>query len=217
MLEKGLWEREEERHGPALIKVYRQLSGAKPPLAPHEPRAYTPSTEHFDDLYRHGMHRVATEYSATCLYIWLMAHTTGPLQQVFLELVKDEINHMTKFWGFGIWLFPDEHRGAMVRKVIASQLVSLFPCLDQQDRETVTTESEDGDIDMSFMARMLHTLRRMRGELAWSQWSWQHQWEFFYTFLRAIVHLNSWSRTLTPHYLNDLLGEAPASLSSLHS
>ena len=217
LLEKGLWEREEERHGPALVKVYRQLSGTKPPLNPHEPRDYTPSTEHFDDLYRHGMHRVATEYSATCLYIWLMAHTTGPLQQVFLELVKDEINHMTKFWGFGMWLFPNEHRGAMIRKVIVSQLVSLFPCLDQQERAKVDQDEEDGDVDMSFMARMLHTLRRMRGELAWAQWSWQQQWEFFYTFIRAMIRLNAWSRSLTPTYLDELLGHAPVSVSSTHS
>lgn len=215
LLEKGLWEREEERHGPALIKVYRQLSGEQPPLSPHEPRAYTPSTEQFDDLYRHGMHRVATEYSATCLYLWLMAHTTGPLQQVFLELVKDEINHMTKFWGFGIWLFPNEHRGAMVRRVIASQILSLFPCLSSKEPEAGS--EEDGKVDMSFMARMLHTLSRMRGELAWSEWSWQQQWEFFYTFVRAIVRLNAWSNTLTPTYLQDLLGDAPAPMPSVHS
>ena len=200
LLEKGLWEREEERHGPALIKVYRQLSGTRPPLNPHDPRAYTPSTEQFDDLYRHGMHRVATEYSATCLYIWLMAHTTGPLQHVFLELVKDEINHMTKFWGFGIWLFPDEHRGAMVRRVIASQILSLFPCLSRKPPAFVNPE-EGGEVDMSFMARMLHTLGRMKGELAWSQWSWQQQWEFFYTFVRAIVRLNTWSQYTNPSLL----------------
>lgn len=213
LLEKGIWEREEERHGPALVKVYRQLSGEKPLLNPHEPRPYTPSTEHFDDLYRHGMHRVATEYSATCLYIWLMAHTTGPLQQVFLELLKDEINHMTKFWGVGIWLFPTEHRGAMVRRVIASQLASLFPCLDKKNApENDVIDPEEGEIDMSFITRMLHTLGRMKGELAWSHWSWQQQWEFFYTFLQAIVCLNSWSQTLTPTALNNLLEDPPVSI-----
>ena len=42
-----------------------------------------------------------------CLYLWLMSHTTGTLQQVRGELLQDEINHLTKFWGMGMWLYPD--------------------------------------------------------------------------------------------------------------
>ena len=225
LLEKGLWEQEEQRHGPILLKVYRQLSGAAPTLKPHEPRAHNPSDDHYDDLYRHGMHRVATEYSATCLYLWLMAHTTGPLQQVFLELVKDEVNHMTKFWGFGVWLFPKGNGAKLIRRVIRSQLLSVFPRLSRQSASETTQvhllitnpelelNLEEGDakesVDMSFMARMLHTLQRMRGELAWDLWSWSHRLEFVYTFLRVMIRLNTWNRTLTPDYLRRLLGDVP--------
>lgn len=227
--EKGLWQREEQRHGPALMRVYRLLSGHQPPINPHQPRAYCPTTTPHDDLYRHGMHRVATEYSATCLYIWLMAHTTGPLQQVFLELVKDEMNHMVKFWGFGVWLFPQKNWGAMVWQVIGRQLLSLVPKLGRSplpvhplphptsippSSPAPTFQAEA--VDMGFMPRMLHTLRRMRQELAWHQWSWHHRWEFFYTFIRIMQRLQTWHHTLTPTYLAQLLGNPPVDATIKH-
>ena len=106
LLELGLWEKEERQHAPALSKIYQQLTGQKLILQPHQPKKYQPSEQPEQDLYRHGLHRVITEYGATCLYFWLMAHTKATLQQVSGELLQDEINHMTKFFGFGLWLFP---------------------------------------------------------------------------------------------------------------
>ncbi|NET48462.1 MAG: ferritin-like domain-containing protein [Merismopedia sp. SIO2A8] len=205
LVEKGLWEQEEQRHGPALIKVYRQLGGAEPIIEPHVPRAYHPSNHPYDDLYRHGLHRVATEYSATCLYLWLMAHSTGPLQQVFSELAKDEINHMTKFWGFGVWLFPEENRGEMVRRVIRTQLLRVCP-----GPWHLSPDMETNDNDRRFMPRMLHTLQRMRNELAWSHWSWFHRLEFVYTFLRVMSRLKTWNQTLTSDTLCQLFGPTPS-------
>nr|ADO19036.1 hypothetical protein Nfla_2902 [Nostoc flagelliforme str. Sunitezuoqi] len=107
LLELGLWEKEERQHTPALIKIYTQLTGEKITPKLRTVRGYLPTDDAYEDLYRHGLHRIATEYGATCLYIWLMAHTTGALQDVLEELAQDEINHMTKFWGFGVWAFPD--------------------------------------------------------------------------------------------------------------
>ena len=37
----------------------------------------------------------------------ILTQTTGALQQVLRELLIDEINHMTKFWGFGCWAYPE--------------------------------------------------------------------------------------------------------------
>jgi hypothetical protein len=107
LLELGLWEKEERQHTPALIKIYTQLTGEKITPKLRTVRGYLPTENAHEDLYRHGLHRIATEYGATCLYIWLMAHTTGALQDVLEELAQDEVNHMTKFWGFGVWAFPD--------------------------------------------------------------------------------------------------------------
>ncbi|MGB3138637.1 MAG: hypothetical protein WBB18_17640 [Nodosilinea sp.] len=97
----GLWEREEKRHAPVLTTFYHRLSGKQPHPVPHQARPYSPSGDPRADLYRHGLHRIATEYGAACLYLWMMAYTTGPLQAALRELLIDEVNHMTKFWGFG--------------------------------------------------------------------------------------------------------------------
>jgi len=120
LVEPGLWEKEERRHAPALRRLYRQLSdGAAPtgvatdggpnPIAPQRlekfARPYFPGPDPRRDLFRHGLHRIVTEYGAACLYLWLAARTTGALQQVCLEILQDELNHLTKFWCFGCWLY----------------------------------------------------------------------------------------------------------------
>lgn len=111
----GLWEREKKRHTPALIKLYTQLQGEPPAVISHPARPYQAEGHPRDRLYRHGLHRIATEYGATCLYLWIMAHTTGPLQAALGELLIDEVNHMTKFWGFGVWAYPDSSLGKISR------------------------------------------------------------------------------------------------------
>ncbi len=84
---KGIWELEECRHAPALLRVYRQLSGEKIELTFKQVRPYQPTGCPDRDLYRHGLHRIFTEYGATCLYLWLMGHSQGTLRQILGELV----------------------------------------------------------------------------------------------------------------------------------
>lgn len=75
--ELGLWEKEERQHTPALSRIYSQLAGEKSLANPHNARPFQAASDPRAALYRHGVHRVATEYGATCLYLWMMAHTTG--------------------------------------------------------------------------------------------------------------------------------------------
>ncbi|MEM1311373.1 MAG: hypothetical protein AAGF98_18065, partial [Cyanobacteria bacterium P01_H01_bin.153] len=142
-----------------------------------------------ENLYRHGLHRVATEYGATCLYLWMMAHSTGALQAVLAELLIDEINHMTKFWGFGMWAYPD------------SSLVKIGQTLGQAMLRKVRDRTTQGSL--------LHTLQRMMNELAWKQWSPTQRLTLLYTFDQVMKSLWSWNRSLTPDYLSDLFGYLP--------
>ncbi|RZM82315.1 hypothetical protein [Leptolyngbya iicbica] len=190
LVEVGLWEREEKRHTPALAKLYTLLSGEKPDIVPHAARPYQPAADPHENLYRHGLHRVATEYGATCLYIWMMAHSTGALQAVLAELLIDEINHMTKFWGFGMWAYPD------------SSLVKIGHTLGQAMVRKLSDRTTQGSL--------LHTLRRMMHELAWQQWSPSHRLALLYTFDQVIKALWDWNRTLTPAHLDSLFGPPPA-------
>jgi AcrR family transcriptional regulator len=190
LVELGLWEREEKRHTPALIKLYRCLSGEAPTVRPHVARPYAPHADARADLYRHGLHRVATEYGAACLYLWMMAHCHGPLQTVLSELLVDEINHMTKFWGFGRWAYPQAS--------VATVGHTLTQALVRKLRRPSTQGS------------LAHTLRRMASELGWSHWSWQQRTTFIYTLDQVMRRLWQWNRTLTPEYLNGLFGPGPS-------
>lgn len=178
--EIGLWEKEERQHTPALIKVYYQLKGEKIIAQPRTVRGYIPTDNPDEDLYRHGLHRVATEYGATCLYLWLMAHTTGALQDVFEQLLTDEINHMTKFWGFGVWLFPD------------TSLLKVVKTL-------VKTRSQDYKCNS-----LLRTLKRMMGKLNWKSWTLTNKATLIFTFICAMQRLVFWNNSLKTDYLRDL-------------
>ncbi len=185
----GLWEREEKRHTRVLTSLYHRLSGERPPMEPHRARPYSPGDDLRADLYRHGLHRIATEYGAACLYLWMMAYTTGPLQAVLGELLIDEINHMTKFWGFGHWAYPD----TSLRMIVGT----LTQALVKKWRQPTLQGS------------LLHTLRRMTAELAWGQWGTSHRLTLLYTFDQVMRVLWRWDRSLTPAHLTELFGPDP--------
>jgi hypothetical protein len=122
-----------------------------------------------------------TEYGATCLYLWLAIHSTGTLQQVFQELIEDEVNHLTKFWGFGLWLFPANHI-----QYLARNFKQLLPRKSQ--------------------GSLLRTYRRMMGVLQWKYWQVKHRAELVYVFLLVIHSLWIWHQTLTHENLDRLFG-----------
>jgi hypothetical protein len=185
----GLWELEERRHTPALLKIYQQLGGSKIQPTYREPSPYRSSKTPAEDLYRHGWHRIATEYGATCLYLWLMAHATGPLQQALGELCIDEVNHLTKFLGFGTWLYPRSWR-----KQIQSQ-----------PRKLAAKKSPNN---------LLQTYHRMMSVLHWPDWKWRHRWELVYTFGLVLLALWNWHRNLETAELEKLFGQGTAPLST---
>jgi hypothetical protein len=178
--EIGLWEREERQHTPALLKVYTQLTGEK--ITPNHRivRGYIPTDDPQEDLYRHGLHRVATEYGATCLYLWMMAHTTGALQDVLEELTQDEINHMTKFWGFGVWAYPDT---GFIR--ITNTLIK--------------TRSQNYQRN-----NLMRTLRRMMNTLNWNAWTLTNKATLLFTATYTMHRLWKWHNSLKPEYLQNL-------------
>ncbi|PSN11611.1 hypothetical protein C7293_23630 [filamentous cyanobacterium CCT1] len=188
----GLWEREEKRHTPALTMLYHRLSRKQPHPVPHAARPYTPSGNPRTDLYRHGLHRIATEYGAACLYLWMMAYTTGPTQAVLAELLIDEVNHMTKFWGFGRWAYPETSLG-MMAGVLTQAMVQKW----RQPK---------------LQGSLVHTLGRMTRELAWSQWHISHRLTFCYALDQVMRVLWRWERSLTPAYLTALFGPNPTHL-----
>ncbi|PZD73820.1 hypothetical protein C1752_01741 [Acaryochloris thomasi RCC1774] len=187
LIDLGLWEKEERQHAPTLQKIYTQLTGLKLRPIPHEPRPYQSTGDIYSDLYIHGLHRVATEYGAACLYLWLMAHSTGPLQVAIAEMLRDEVNHMTKFWGFGLWAYPDSSILKVVKTLVGAALGKL--CRRQPSQ-----------------ASLIHTLRRMAQVLHWSAWSWGNKLTFTWTFMVVLLRLWRWSWSLTPAYLKSLLG-----------
>jgi hypothetical protein len=189
LLELGLWEKEERQHTPALMRVYQQLTQQKIIPEVLSPKTYQPSGNAKMDLYHHGVHRIATEFSAVCLYLWLMARTTDNLQQVLKELLQDEINHMTKFWGFGQWLYAEEN-------------LFGFPTFNRHQHDDQLTNSNPT------INHLMTTLNRMMKVLGWKSWSLNQKIELIYTFTCVGQRMWSWSNSLTFEYLNVLFASS---------
>jgi hypothetical protein len=179
---RGIWELEECRHAPALMVIYHRLSGKKIAPNPKLARAYRSTNLPDKDLYRHGLSRIFTEYGAACLYLWLIGHSTGTLQQVLIEMLQDEVNHLIKFWGFGIWLYP-----------AAPGLRFLKGC-----RYLLPRRSANGNL--------LKTYQRMLSVLHWQQWTCQHRWQIVSTFYLVMQRLLAWHHSLTPADLDRIFG-----------
>ena len=128
-----------------------------------------------------------------------MVHTTETLQQVFAELVQDEINHMTKFWGFGVWLFPESYP-SKIRRTLSEAIA--FKKLTQQNHLRST-------------AHLNRTFQRMMGVLYWNSWSLSNKAELFYTFISVLHRLWRWNSSLTSEYLQQLLGQRRGSRGSV--
>ena len=192
LIELGLWEKEERQHTPALNKLYQCLSGERLIPQPKTAKTYQPQINPYLDLYQHGLHRVITEYGAVCLYLWLMAHTTGATQQVLQELLQDEINHLSKFWGMGMWLYPDgtEH---LIRYLI-SQINGILPVSYE------TKQRSESNLKSTFEQMML--------VLHWQSWSVLAKGELIYTFIWILKRMWSWSSQLTPEYLQSCCASA---------
>ena len=110
-----------------------------------------------------------------------MSRTTGSLQQVFQELLQDEINHLTKFWGFGKWLYTD------------------FPVFSLPT--VIETKETTQRINFAKVVQHLAaTVTRMMKVLHWESWSFNHRIELVYTFLIVWQRMWSWNNSLTFEY-----------------
>jgi len=189
----GIWEKEERQHTPALTKIYQQLTNTKISPQAKKVKSHFLNTNPYEDLYKHGIHRVATEYGAACLYIWiwLMSHTTGTIQAVLAELLQDEVNHLCKFWGMGMWLYPD---GAeLLIKYLLNQIHPILP-------HSTEEKQSSGNLKPTF--------QRMMMVLDWQSWSTLSRGELIYTFIWVLKRMGHWSSQLTPEYLQSCCATA---------
>jgi hypothetical protein len=113
------------------------------------------------------------------MYLWLMAHSTGALQQAISEPLQDEINHLAKFWGIGRWAFPDAYITRLSKTI--SRLTELA-VHNQKER------TQNNIIQGKYLFYGV---------------------ELTYTFARTMRQLRRWSRDLTPIYLEQLFGPPP--------
>jgi hypothetical protein len=180
----GIWEKEERQHAPLFSKIYYQLTGNKLQPKPNSVLAVPSSDQSWEQIQGHLVSRISTEWGATAVYIWLVAHSTGALQQALAQPLQDEINHLAKFWGFSRWAFGSTY-GRQV-KGSTRNLLSLV-----QHHRTERTHSE-----------ALVNSRRNMEELS-------NAIELTFSLMRVMVRIRTWDQELSNSFLKHLFGEVP--------
>lgn len=180
----GTWEKEERQHCPALCKMYQQLTGQKLTVKPNTVGGYMPSDSPWEDACHHLFSRISTEWSAIAVYLWMMAHTTGALQQAIAQLLQDEVNHLAKFWGFSRWAFS----GSFVARFQKS--AGYIFALAQHHKG----DRSHGNEILSIPQLVQHA---------------PYAVELGFTFLRVMVWLRNWDKELSPSFLRHLFGPVP--------
>ena len=180
LIEVGVWEKEERQHAPIFCKIYQQLVGK--PLVPQSNSIteLAPVRTPVEALYRHAVRRITTEWSAVSVYLWLMAHSTGALQQAIAQPLQDEVNHLAKFWGMTRWGFGDSMQRRLL--TMATQAFNMF-------------EHHQGDRTTSKTIVQLSNL--------------QSGAELADIFIRVLRQICSWNAHLQPESLEGLFGQRP--------
>ena len=93
---------------------------------------------------------------------------------------------MTKFWGFGVWAYPD------------SSLIKLSNVLIRQ----INLRS----IYSRDRSSLIGTLYRMTEVLQWNSWNLSNKATFAFTCISILNHMCHWSHSLKPSYLQNLFG-----------
>ena len=180
----GIWEKEERQHAPAFSKIYHQLTGEKLQPKPNSVTGYSPTEASWEAVQDHLISRISTEWGASAVYLWLMAHSTGALQQAIAQPFQDEVNHLAKFWGFSQWTF-----GASYGEQLQGATRNLLS-LAKHHQEERTHGNE-----------LLHSGHSTK-ELA-------HAIELTFSLMRVMVRLRKWNLELSLSYLRHLFGAAP--------
>jgi hypothetical protein len=180
----GTWEKEERQHSPAFRKIYFHLTGQKIQIKPNSVLNYQPSDDLLADLYEHTISRISSEWGAVAVYLWLMAHSTGALQQAIAQPLQDEVNHLAKFWGFSCWAFatPYWQQCNDISK-------SLFDIIRHQRQER--THGQELGQKLIGTEELVHGI------------------ELAFTFTRIMVQLRAWQPELSNSFLHYLLGAEP--------
>ncbi|MEM7594424.1 MAG: ferritin-like domain-containing protein [Cyanobacteria bacterium P01_A01_bin.83] len=170
----------------ALGKIYQQLTNQKIFPIIESTTSYQPKINPYQDLYRHGLDRVVTEYSVMSLYLWLMSNSTGTLQKILGELLQDKVNQLSKFWGMGMWLYPN---GAeQLIHCLLSQINTILPVSFNSSSQTEPNSKL--------------TWQNLMSALAWQSWSVSAKGELIYTLIWILKRMWHWSSQLTPEYLH---------------
>jgi hypothetical protein len=172
-----------------MRKLYQQLTGQTFAPKPNVAEGYQQSENPSDAVYEHLCSRISTEWSAIAVYLWLMAHSTGELQQAIAQLLQDEVNHLAKFWGFSRWAFGRSSLGQF--SVAVGDILALV----KRHKGDRTNGNE-----MLSLRQIVSQLPRLL--------------EIGFTFVRVMIQIHAWDKELSYSYLKHLFGANPVAIAA---
>ena len=99
---ESAWCVEENRHGNAWAQIYERLTGIAPDRS--NPNEVDELLDTVDDSFKHLMSRMTTEWNASSTYLNIAAWSEGELHNVIVDMMRDEIKHLSIASGAYIYL-----------------------------------------------------------------------------------------------------------------
>lgn len=166
---------DKDRQSYLFRQVYKKLTGNELKLPEYTVKNYELKGNLKEEMYNHALNHIVNKWNAISIYIWLMAHSTGELQQLIVQPLQNEINYLVKFWAISYWAFSDSFISHLQKRT--QNLTDLI------QREERHEKQQDEVLEINCA---LHFV------------------EVTFTFTSVMIQLYQWHKTLEDIYLENL-------------
>ncbi|MGI0491050.1 hypothetical protein ACN4EG_04490 [Alkalinema pantanalense CENA528] len=174
-----------------------KITKSLPPIAPDIQTALKEllDLDYFaNDLSQQLYHRITHTGSAISIYFWLMAHSTGDLQQAIVHLLQSEIYQLARVWGLSRWALGGKFLVQLQR--LQQEFLTPFDQAHEPSPDQAQDQTSSGEPIHSSSAS-IPLLQRLPMTI-----------ELTFTFLQVMVRLQEWNRQLHPIALKSLFEQS---------
>jgi len=158
---ESAWCQEERRHGNAFSQAITMLTGERPDR--DNPNEVAEVEEAVEAAFQHAMSRMTTELNASSTYLVFSTYANGALNSSIINMMRDEIKHLTIVSGAVIYL-----RGPQFLKMLGeiSQIAKEFLTYNVENRTTGSGMTSNKITSIEFIYAHLVVMRQLRRYLA---------------------------------------------------
>ncbi len=167
--------RKEYKKSDLFRKIYQRLTANELNIQYGSVKTYKLKGHLKEEIYNNALNNIVDQWNAISTYIWLMAHSTGELQELMLQPLQNEVNYLVKFWSISYWAFSHSFISSLQKRT--QKLTDLIRREEKQEKH----KNEILELNSAL-----------------------HFVEVTFTFTSVMMQLYQWHKTLDDTYLENL-------------